>query len=71
MRDSLLCTLPLLVILGAAATTAYGQQTDPARPAQAPPPVEETQPSQRPAPQPSTHAPSDRKSRVYITESQS
>lgn len=71
MRNSFLCTTTLLLFVGVGAIPMLAQQADPPKQSQAPPPIQQTQPAQQPAPQSTTQAPSDRKTRVYITDSQS
>jgi hypothetical protein len=72
MRNHKIYLLTALVLAGVAAMPIRAQQSDPPKQAQAPPPVQQTQPEQQSAqssqsPQPA----SDKKTRVYITDSQS
>ena len=70
MRNSSLFVITLLIFSPGVAIAVNAQQSDPAKQAQAPPPVEQAQPVQQPASQ-ATQAPGDKKTRVYITDSQS
>jgi hypothetical protein len=71
MRNPILGIVTLLIFLGVVTAAALAQQSDPPKQAQAPPPVQQTQPTQQPAPQPAAQPPIDKKTRVYITDSQS
>lgn len=72
MRICEFCIITLLVSVGVAVIPANAQQSDPPKQAQAPPPVQQTQPAQQPASQPQATQPlADKKTRVYITDSQS
>lgn len=72
MRRFLVCMMTLLIAVSVAAIETRAQQPDPPKQSQAPPPIQQTQPAQQPAtPAAATPAPADKKTRVYITDSQS
>jgi hypothetical protein len=72
MRNSSLFVMTLLIFSPAGAIAANAQQSDPAKQAEAPPPVQQAQPAPQPTPAAqATQPPGDKKTRVYVTDSQS